>query len=324
MSKAISDSRYVERLQKTIATVTANQSPSLEGVAADNEHLHSVEEWLSSLLLLNGVPFNHLLANPNLLPQDSIRFFYVDQNWLAALVDGALSIGLSSSGAASLMAALKPGIVNEARARTPMIRRRPQHLADETAPSVSNIWTGFLLRSPVVYAYPGLEVTAFAGKQPISGTDDGNGVPDYQGTDQLDMLRMDRLAPDVMLCLFSGIAALVQINEPPEGLAFGTQEGQFQLRGLGEEWSDGKVYWQAGEEIVNKQGNVYFPVVWRDSGKRTVDLCSLNASLPATLASYQAHQVSNPFGPADLALQLISLPEQKKFYRLSPVEPKDE
>jgi hypothetical protein len=43
--------------------------------------------------LFKGVPLFYLAADERMLPAESIRFFHVDQSWLTALIDGALSIG---------------------------------------------------------------------------------------------------------------------------------------------------------------------------------------------------------------------------------------
>ena len=56
-----------------------------------------LRNWLVSLRLLNGVPFANLVADSELLPQESIRWFYMDRRWTDALVQGALSVGTVNS-----------------------------------------------------------------------------------------------------------------------------------------------------------------------------------------------------------------------------------
>ena len=46
------------------------------------------------LVLLYPVPFHYLIPHPALLPSESLRFFHLDDNWVNALVDGALSIAV--------------------------------------------------------------------------------------------------------------------------------------------------------------------------------------------------------------------------------------
>jgi hypothetical protein len=54
----------------------------------------AVVSWLTRLRLLEGVPFNYIVPSEEMLPNESIRFFHMDRNWLDALVDGALSSGI--------------------------------------------------------------------------------------------------------------------------------------------------------------------------------------------------------------------------------------
>ncbi|QLQ31706.1 MAG: hypothetical protein HZT40_08995 [Candidatus Thiothrix singaporensis] len=48
----------------------------------------SLESWLSELSLLKGVPFHYLVADEQMLPVESIRFFRIDPRWMASLLDG--------------------------------------------------------------------------------------------------------------------------------------------------------------------------------------------------------------------------------------------
>ncbi|MFE6334341.1 hypothetical protein ACFVOK_14160 [Streptomyces sp. NPDC057798] len=59
--------------------------------------LDPVRAWLDRLMSLEMVPFEHLVPDAGMLPQESIRFFYVDPSWVRAAVDGALSIGVGQT-----------------------------------------------------------------------------------------------------------------------------------------------------------------------------------------------------------------------------------
>lgn len=81
-------------------TVTALPSLKLpsssftDGGAEENEELlNQMVHWLSRLRVLEGAPFRYLAPSEEMLPNESIRFFHVDRNWLDALVDGAISVG---------------------------------------------------------------------------------------------------------------------------------------------------------------------------------------------------------------------------------------
>ncbi|MEV7230979.1 hypothetical protein AB0M79_28765 [Polymorphospora sp. NPDC051019] len=52
-----------------------------------------VTSFLDDLALLDGVPFNYLVPEESMTPVESLRFFSLYEGWLAALLDGALSIG---------------------------------------------------------------------------------------------------------------------------------------------------------------------------------------------------------------------------------------
>src|SRR5271169_137539 len=54
-----------------------------------------VTNWLGRLVLLYGVPFHYLVPEEEMLPSESIRFFYVDPIWIQCLVQGACSVGSS-------------------------------------------------------------------------------------------------------------------------------------------------------------------------------------------------------------------------------------
>jgi hypothetical protein len=71
--------------------------------------------------------------------------------------------------------------------------------------------TGLLMRSSVVAGWPGLLVDAYgpAPKGAVRGP-------------HLDVARREQLAPDLLLCLFSGAAARVELHQKPETLHFGT------------------------------------------------------------------------------------------------------
>jgi hypothetical protein len=151
--------------------------------AADD--VKPIAAWLASLTHLHLVPFAYLVPHPDLLPDESIRFFEVDRRWINALFDGALGVGVASS-RDSWFQSIARSVITRAWRRT------------EHAPAAA----GFLLRSALVSGWPGLEVTATKGKAP------------------LELLRSDSLAPNVLLCLLSGIPDQVQICAPHQTLHF--------------------------------------------------------------------------------------------------------
>ena len=212
----------------------------------------SVVSWLSRLRLLEGVPFPYIVPSEGMLPNESIRFFHVDRNWLDALVDGALSVGIIDSRGAlaatdvekreelyqKLMTQL-----NEREITANSYRRsiaayskvegvyfentRGLKMADKFT-AIGQIFsninyemggsvTGFLLRSSIVRDYPGIEISAYHAPQIVNDDEDKAYHEDYL----LDTLKQVRLSDSIMLCLFNGIPSHLRIKEPSEGIRLG-------------------------------------------------------------------------------------------------------
>jgi hypothetical protein len=203
-----------------------------------------IVEWMAQLMLLQNVPFEYLVPHPMMLPLESIRFFVLDTNWLLRALEGAASAGVASSRDVVAMLTLMENAVQQIFAAAVSLRNQARGVAPLQSPTVSQTgWSGFLLRSCAVQYWPGMDVTA---------TD--------QNSNPLQLLRIDRLSPNVLLCLFNGVAQQVSIMEPPETLHFGVFENASQpyviLRGL-----------NAGEQSagVPLKGDPQFNVLLRSS-----------------------------------------------------------
>src|SRR5262249_38722418 len=73
------------------------------------------------------------------------------------------------------------------------------------------------LRSAAVSGWPAMHVRAFS-IDPAGG--DTARVPE-DAPGRIRLLRLERLAPAVLLCLFDGIPTVVHLGGPPAGLQFG-------------------------------------------------------------------------------------------------------
>lgn len=165
-------------------------SESEEDVAAERQ---LIEDWFRNLSLLKGLPFSYLVPDEDSLPPESLRFFQVDPLWLDCLIDGAFSVGRLSQRDADLDASHE----------------------DCPAKNPFPIMTGFLLRSQVVSAWPGLLVDGFSkvvGKKQESKPGKNSAV---------ETLRLEKLAPNTLLCLFAGNVQLVDLHLRPEDMHFG-------------------------------------------------------------------------------------------------------
>jgi hypothetical protein len=209
MKQNLTRTNIVQRLRSTFADPAA-----IMANITDSAMPRDLESWLSRLALLYGVPFNYLVPDEKMLPPESIRFFYLDENWIGALTDGAFSIGRNltedNTAAYNLDKAVQAGAMQQVRKAMPNVRAKILGLPAPPPPAVI---TGFLLRSSIVQAYPTLGVYAY----PLNGT------PNDPKPVMLDILRFERLGShsDTMICLVSGDAYRVDIHESPQALHYG-------------------------------------------------------------------------------------------------------
>ncbi len=176
-----------------------------------------LRRFLARLRLLHGVPFSYLIPDAALLPVESIRFFYIDRAWTDALVQGALSVGTISSADRVQLEAVYPAIRSEVDETERSIRETDdQSLLQGSGGTI----TGFLIRSRLVSGWPNLHVRGYLRDlQP----DDALTTAAESNPDRLKVLRMERLAPAVLLVLFDGVPAVVHIEEPRQGIQFGVR-----------------------------------------------------------------------------------------------------
>ncbi len=169
-----------------------------------------VSDWLAALRLAEGVPFQYLVADDRLLPPESIRFFYLDRNWTDALVAGALSVGAITTDDRAQLQVLYPQIRDELDADERLVRVPGNEVA---VSGPADVVTGVLIRSRAVSGWPAMHVRAYRDEVPDDGSDDD--------PSRLHLMRLERLAPAVLLALFDGVPAVVHIEEPRSGLQFG-------------------------------------------------------------------------------------------------------
>jgi hypothetical protein len=187
---------------REIAKQHAREDGSLIPIPRD------ISDWLGRLKLLYGVPFNYLVPDERMLPMESIRFFYVDAVWLDNLVEGAFSIGRSTASELAHDTAYATELHKQAACASKQVRKKlvPGEDTGGTVITPTEKVTGFLLRSAVVKGWPGMIIKAYK---------------DSPGTTPLNVLRMEHLAPNVLLCFYEGIIKELDIMEHPEALHFG-------------------------------------------------------------------------------------------------------
>lgn len=147
-----------------------------------------IDAWLDQLLNLKMVPYNYLVSNQQVLPSESLRFFYLNQEWMSNLLHGAFSLG------------------------------RPLKFSDSPHPITQKmkkqgVKTGFILNSSILSGWPGLQIEAFNKKGEKLGTigKDGTLFPPIKY----------QLAPNILLFLVDGDLWEVDFFPKPEALHFG-------------------------------------------------------------------------------------------------------
>jgi hypothetical protein len=176
-----------------------------------------LRRFFARLRLLHGVPFSYLVPDADLLPIESIRFFYIDRAWTDALVQGVLSVGTITTADRAQLEAVYERIRDEVDEAERTIRR-PR--GEKRLQGAGGTITGFLLRSRVVSGWPNLHVRAYS-RDVLE--DDALTTEAESHPSRMKLLRMERLAPAVLLVLFDGVPAVVHVEEPRQGIQFGVR-----------------------------------------------------------------------------------------------------
>ncbi len=128
--------------------------------------------WMKGLRRLEGIPHRYLLPDERLLPPESVRFVVLDQNYIAAMLDGVMSSVRAPS--------LWPDECRKGELEL-VAGDHPQEV------------TGFLVRSAAVAALPGLEAVATG----------------RNASEVLESYHSARISPSIRLFLFEGKARTV-------------------------------------------------------------------------------------------------------------------
>jgi hypothetical protein len=186
-----------------------------------------MESFLAHLRLLVGVPFEYFIPDPRLLPDESIRFFYLDRSWCDRLVDGALTVGKIGSREQAHHQALAAKVSGTLDVSERMVRslQRGKDFAElheslfKGQPGRATLVTGFVMRSAAVSGWPHMEVCAY--RQRIAEPFDAGSQAAIDA--KLPLLRLERLSAGVLFALWQGVPELVTLEEPHHGVQFGIQ-----------------------------------------------------------------------------------------------------
>lgn len=270
---------------KDSMSTTLTDADAIKDILADVVSLTpELYQWLGKLKLLYGVPINYLVPDEGMLPPESIRFFYVDMNWVDALLDGAYSIGRNLSSGKSgcdTDTQIDKATVEQANVQLSEHAKlvRANHLGFQDSGAKLEVVSGFILRSKVVQDYRGLGVNAF----------EKDHVPSSADPQLMTILRMERLGEnsDTLICLLDGDAYRIDVHEAPEHLHYGidsyTNDGGnvTVAKNFRKFTKDSKNKVTIGEVVpVNDLGD-YF----RSTDKRTFKMKALAAKIKSSIGA---------------------------------------
>lgn len=279
----------------------------LDTTEPESEMPPYMELFLSHLRLLVGVPFDYLVPDERLLPDESIRFFYIDRSWTDRLVDGAIAVGKIGTREQAHHHGHAPAVnqqidLSERIVRT--IQRGFKGFADaktcnDKDTTSADTITGFLLRSSAVSGWPHMDVRAYKTAIPERfDPADPEVIPL-----QLKTLRLELLSPGVMIALFQGVPQLVILEEPHNGVMFGLHVDN----GID------KIYLRdtTGHQVP-ASGPPYLdiPLPFRSTNSRVIHVTELMRRLNQNSPSAGSIHVS---GAASFAIAVLDPPWRQRF-----------
>ena len=259
---------------------------------------YDVRAWLARLRLLDGVPFDYLVPDSELLPPESIRFFYLDRRWTDALVQGALSVGTVTTADRAQLESLYGDVRAEVDEAERLVRLPG---GEEVPQGPAGTVTGFVLRSRAVSGWPGLHVRAY--REELGGSDRDQ-IPESDPR-RLKCLRLERLAPAVLLALFDGVPKVIHVEEPRQGIQFGVE---LVATGQTDQYSAKLVLRDVttSEELAPQ---VAVDVPFRRGSPGVLDMRALNARMVAQARTNMGATVDS----AEFAMQVLQFPFRQVF-----------
>ena len=249
----------------------------------------TILRWFANLVLLTGVPFEYLVPDESMLPQESIRFFFLDENWIERLIDGAMSVAGGRNELDQLITdSLREVIrqpVHDSVATSIRQRLLGKDQVSITPEKLNWPLTGFLIRSIVVDQWKGIVI------ENTSKSD---------STKSLTTLRLDQPAQGVLLGLYNGQLGSVTFKHPPESLHFGI-DGQ---EDTPQTWTQKLRYLDTALDA-----NLSVDIMFHNQEQHVIDVLGTAGKIKDKLKA-------NQFTSAELAIEMIESPKSVTFKML--------
>ncbi|MBR9763887.1 MAG: hypothetical protein GYB53_10280 [Rhodobacteraceae bacterium] len=196
---------------ETRAAITALGRDGLLG-SAESDALDRIVEKVAQMMRLEGVPFHMLAPDPGYLPEESLRVFNIDPDWLSFLMDGVLSLGLRKGVDHALYSELREEIWTRAMSRAFGLGETPQDF----------LASGVILRSYLDTAWDDLMLHAYR-----------RSAADPAVLEEIPVWHQTRLAGSLRMWFFLDRPDLIVLAPPVGRLHMGVSEAQeIQLRNL--------------------------------------------------------------------------------------------
>jgi hypothetical protein len=252
-----------------------------------------VKRFLARAVLLYGIPFQYVVPDERMLLPESIRFFFLDPGWIAMMIQGATSVGRLDAQDTVLDTSMRHLALEQSMVDAALVRTNGRDIGEPQATAAKWPLTGFLLRSSVVDGWQGVEMKAYG----------ADGI-------ELAPLRIDRLAPDILLCIFNGKVMHMTVKQPPEGLHFGLSplgKGQYQRLSLRKVTSNSGGSVEPGEQIPNSGAPIDAPMRKGASRPtRVVRVAALAAQMKERLTALG--QAAPLFTSGEFGVEMVESP----------------
>ncbi|KJX99851.1 hypothetical protein TI39_contig350g00005 [Zymoseptoria brevis] len=113
-----------------------------------------ISTWISNKLSLMDIPAHYLIPDPSYLPDESLRFFHIDDTWMDCIVDGALSVANHLDRDDDLVRTYIKQVYNQYLDSEMM---KPDGTSSGLKPQIPCY--GFVLRSQILKVMPDIRIT---------------------------------------------------------------------------------------------------------------------------------------------------------------------
>ena len=227
-----------------------------------------------------------------------MRFFYVDRAWTDALIQGALAVGAVTDADRALLQQLYPAIRDDLDQAERLVRVT----GGEGEAGTADALTGMLLRSQAVSGWPGIHVNAYRAE--VADTSP------QADPSRLQLMRLEQLAPSVLLAIFDGVPEIVHVDEPRHGVQFGVDETGGSGPG---NWSYTLTVRRNaavnGDLTESTSPGDQIPVPFRANAPGVLDMSALQQQI--------VDRIGGTESASEFALQMIRLPYRQVY---GPVE----